>query len=218
MYLVPCSGFVVRSLLILGEVIMTNRYNRFIGTVGTGLCFLIALSACTSVSLDDENKNKIESRTGGSTGQSAAGGSSGGSSSGGQTLSPLESKTAVTPVQAQDPLNDANNPLSKRSVYFDYDSFVLKDEFKATVEAHARYLNANKTKKVVVQGNTDERGGREYNLALGQKRAEVVRKALLALGVTDAQIESISFGEEKPKATGTDEASMSENRRADLAY
>jgi peptidoglycan-associated lipoprotein len=205
-------------LLILGEVIMTNHYNRLIGTVATGLCFLIAMSACTSVSLDDENKNKIESRTGGTLSQSATAGNSGSSSTTGQTPGPLDSKTAVTPVQAQDPLTDSNNPLSKRSIYFDYDSFVLKDEFKTTVEAHARYLNANKTKKVVVQGNTDERGGREYNLALGQKRAEVVRKALMALGVTDAQIESISFGEEKPKATGTDEASMSENRRADLAY
>jgi peptidoglycan-associated lipoprotein len=103
-------------------------------------------------------------------------------------------------------------------VYFDYDSFVLKDEFRPVVEAHAKYLNANRSRKVIVQGNTDERGSREYNLALGQKRAEVVRKSLLTLGVSDAQIEAVSLGEEKPKSQGLDEAAFAENRRADLAY
>ena len=108
--------------------------------------------------------------------------------------------------------------LAKRSIYFDYDSFVVKAEFQATIEAHAKYLVANKGRKILVQGNTDERGGREYNIALGQKRAEAVRKALALLGVPEAQVEAVSLGEEKPKATGSDEASWAENRRSDIVY
>jgi peptidoglycan-associated lipoprotein len=86
------------------------------------------------------------------------------------------------------------------------------------VEAHAKYLNAHKDRKVIIQGNTDDRGGAEYNLALGQKRAEAVRKALALLGVSEAQVEAVSFGKEKPKALGNDEAAWAENRRADIAY
>ena len=121
-------------------------------------------------------------------------------------------------VGATDPLNDPKSPLAKRSIYFDFDSFVIKDEFRGTVDAHARYLLATRARRVVIQGNTDDRGSREYNLALGQKRAEAVRRAMSALGVPDAQMEAVSFGEERPRATGTDEASYAENRRADLAY
>jgi len=165
------------------------------------------LAACSSVKLEDETAGKgpapIESRDG--AGGAAAGGASG---------------RAVEPVTvgATDPLNDPNSPLAKRSIYFDFDSFVVKDEYRATIEAHARYLLANSAKRVVIQGNTDERGSREYNLALGQKRAEAVRRAMSALGVPDRQMEAVSFGEERPRASGTDEASYAENRRADLAY
>jgi peptidoglycan-associated lipoprotein len=95
---------------------------------------------------------------------------------------------------------------------------VVQPEFQSVVEAHARYLAGNRNKRVVIEGNTDERGGREYNLALGQKRADAVRRALATLGVDDAQMEAVSFGEEKPRATGADESSLAENRRADLSY
>ena len=124
----------------------------------------------------------------------------------------------VKPVAAVevDPLTVG--ALAKRSIYFDYDSFVVKAEFQATIEAHAKFLVANKARKILVQGNTDERGGREYNIALGQKRAEAVRKALALLGVAEAQVEAVSLGEEKPKATGSDEASWAENRRSDIVY
>ena len=124
----------------------------------------------------------------------------------------------VKPVAAVevDPLTVG--ALAKRSIYFDYDSFVVKAEFQATIEAHAKYLVLNKGRKILVQGNTDERGGREYNIALGQKRAEAVRKALALLGVAEAQVEAVSLGEEKPKATGSDEASWAENRRSDIVY
>jgi peptidoglycan-associated lipoprotein len=95
---------------------------------------------------------------------------------------------------------------------------VVQPEFQSVIDAHARYLSANRGKHVVLEGNTDERGGREYNLALGQKRADAVRRALATLGVDDSQMESISFGEEKPRALGMDEAAFSENRRVDLSY
>jgi peptidoglycan-associated lipoprotein len=168
------------------------------------------LAACSSVKLDEQAGAPIEDKSAG--GQAAAAGAGTGAGAAGDRQ--------VTPVtiDQKDPLNDPASPLAKRSIYFDFDSFVVKDEYRPTVEAHARYLNANKTRRVVIQGNTDERGSREYNLALGQKRAEAVRKSLAALGVSDSQMEAVSFGEEKPKSTGSDEAAWAENRRADLVY
>jgi peptidoglycan-associated lipoprotein len=103
-----------------------------------------------------------------------------------------------------------------RVVYFDYDSFVVKDEFRPVVEGHAKFLNANKAKRVLIEGHTDERGSREYNLALGQKRAEAVQKAMLLVGAGEAQIEAVSFGEERPAAQGSDESAWAKNRRAEL--
>lgn len=117
-----------------------------------------------------------------------------------------------------DPLNDPDGELARRSVYFDFDSYAVKDEYQPMLNAHARYLGKNRNRRILIQGNTDERGGREYNLALGQKRSEAVRKVLLLLGVDDSQMEAVSFGKEKPKATGSDEAAWAENRRADIVY
>lgn len=108
--------------------------------------------------------------------------------------------------------------LAKRSIYFDLDSFVVKDEYRPVVEAHAGFMKRNPGRKVVIEGNTDERGSREYNLALGQKRAEAVKSTLRVLGVQETQLEAISYGEERPKATGHDESSWAENRRADITY
>ena len=115
-------------------------------------------------------------------------------------------------------LTDPRNPLSKRSVYYDYDSFAIKEEFRPLIESHGRYLRDNRTAQIVVQGNTDERGGREYNLALGHKRAESVKRALSIMGVQEQQVETVSFGKEKPKAPGSDEAAWAENRRSDIVY
>jgi peptidoglycan-associated lipoprotein len=116
------------------------------------------------------------------------------------------------------PLRDPANILSKRTVYFDYDSFVVKDEFRPLVEAHARYLVANRGTRMIIQGNTDERGSREYNIALGQKRADAVKRVMTLLGAQEAQIESVSFGKEKPKNAGHDESAWAENRRGDIVY
>jgi peptidoglycan-associated lipoprotein len=115
-------------------------------------------------------------------------------------------------------LKDPRSILSKRSVYFDFDSYVIRDEHKALVEAHGKFLREHPEIKMLIQGNADERGSREYNLALGQKRAEAVRKALTLLGAKDAQIEAVSLGEEKPKNSGHDEAAWAENRRGDMLY
>lgn len=175
----------------------------------------IALAACSSaVKLDEPAP--VESRDG--SGQAVAGGTGGAGA--GTTPAPGSERpiAQVTVDPAKDPFNDPANPLSKRSIFFDFDSFTIRDEFRPVIEAHAKYLVANRTRKIVIQGNTDERGSREYNLALGQKRAEAVRRSLTALGVSDTQIEAVSFGEEKPKASGSDEAAFAENRRADIVY
>ena len=109
-------------------------------------------------------------------------------------------------------------PAGVNVVYFDYDSFALKPEARAVLERNAAHLQANKQFKVQLEGHTDDRGGREYNLALGQKRAETVRRALTLLGVSDAQVEAVSFGKEKPAASGADEATYAKNRRVEIKY
>lgn len=173
---------------------------RSFTTLALVLSSTLLITACgSSVKLDDKAKVEERSTT--------------------PATSTADTRT-VAPVTAgtTDPLNDPKGILAKRSIYFDYDSFIVKDEFKPVVDAHAKYLTANKGRKIVIQGNTDERGGREYNLALGQKRAEAVRKSLSLLGVPDSQMEAVSFGKEKPKAIGSDEAAWAENRRSDIVY
>ena len=128
--------------------------------------------------------------------------------------------TPTTPSMVQgNPLRDPSNILSKRSVYFDFDSNQVKDEYQGLVQAHSRYMTSDKRdSRIRIEGNCDERGSREYNLALGQRRAESVKKVMTVLGVVDGRIETISYGEEKPVAMGHDEASWQQNRRADIKY
>jgi len=131
--------------------------------------------------------------------------------------------TEVRPVTAGDPTSAAlaavkQGVLANRSVFFDYDSYVIKDEFKPLVEAHARFLVANPKVRMLIQGNADERGSREYNLALGQKRAEALKKMLLLLGAREEQVEAVSLGEEKPRCSESNEACWSQNRRDDMLY
>ena len=111
---------------------------------------------------------------------------------------------------------DALAAANARTIYFEFDSFAIRPEYQAIIETSARNLKANKNQRISIEGHTDERGGREYNLALGQKRADAVRKALSLLGVADAQMESVSFGKEKPAATGDSEMAMEKNRRAEI--
>ena len=161
-------------------------------------------AACASTPLEDKPTAPITDKSAGST-----------------TQTPGGDPRAVAPVTAatqSDPLMDPNSPLAKRSIFFDFDSFVVKSEFQPVVETHGKYLSANKGRRIVIEGNTDERGSREYNLALGQKRAEAVKSRLALLGASDAQMEAVSFGEERPKATGSTEDAWAQNRRADIVY
>lgn len=124
----------------------------------------------------------------------------------------------VAPVDLGRAADQAPASTESRLVYFDYDSFVVKPEFQSIIAAHARFLRAQPARKVAIEGHTDERGGREYNLALGQKRAEAVRNALSILGVSSSQMEAVSFGKEKPVVTGNEEAAFAKNRRAEIRY
>jgi peptidoglycan-associated lipoprotein len=117
-----------------------------------------------------------------------------------------------------DPFNPQSILAKQRSVYFDYNSYAVSDQYRSLVDTHGKYLVSAPQQRVVIEGNTDARGGAEYNLALGQRRAEAVRRMLTLIGVPDTQVETISFGKEKPKALGDSEADYAENRRADFNY
>ena len=144
---------------------------------------------------------------GGMAGQGSGGASGGGAASG------------VSPVTIDPNAQNAAGPVGvARIVYFDYDSYTVKPEFQSLIDGHARFLKASSQRRVSIEGHTDDRGGREYNLALGQKRSEAVRRALTLLGVNDAQIEAVSFGKEKPAVTGDGEPSWAQNRRAEISY
>jgi len=179
--------------------IKTMKYRVFLA-----VALAAALAGCASgVKLDDV---PVDDKAGSSTAVPGGGPGAGGQSQ----VQPVQADTASATQQG--PANVA------RIVYFDYDSYVIKPEFQSLIEAHARFLKANVRRHIVIEGHTDERGGREYNLALGQRRSEAVRRALGLLGVTDAQVESVSFGKEKPAAQGSDETAWAQNRRAEIAY
>jgi peptidoglycan-associated lipoprotein len=148
----------------------------------------------------------------------AAGAGGGGAQTGGAAGGGVTGSATGGGSSAANALRDPNSILSKRSVYFDYDSFVVKDEYRPLVEAHARYLQQNRNARMTVQGNTDERGSREYNIALAQKRADSVKRMMTLLGAAENQIETVSFGKEKPRNPGHDEAAWAENRRDDILY
>lgn len=179
---------------------------RFIFSIFSAITLSSVLVACGSnVKLDEV---PVESRT-----PSTVGAASGSASAG------AVASRDVAPVQlgATDPSAAGPAGVSK-IIYFDYDSFTIKPEFQGAIEAHAKFLAANKSRSLSIEGHTDERGGREYNLALGQKRSEAVRRGLGLLGVTDAQVEAVSFGKEKPADNGSDESAFAKNRRAEMNY
>jgi peptidoglycan-associated lipoprotein len=175
---------------------------------------LLALAAasllvgCASTKLDAEVPATPSSTT--SIAPSGAGGTAGSGAAGAGTA---QSTVAPVDLTKADTAAVGNLP---RLVYFDFDSFVVKDEFRGVVEVNAKALAGNAKRRVSVEGHTDERGGREYNLALGQKRAEAVVRSLALLGANPTQMEAVSFGEEKPAAQGSDEAAWAKNRRAEI--
>lgn len=180
---------------------MNSTHTHHLPRAALALLAAAVLAGCSSTPLDD-NKAPVESR-----------GTTAGSGSG----SANTAQSKVTPVDIAKTDSTALSNLP-RVVFFDFDSYVVKDEFRSTVEANAKVLTADRKKKVTIEGHTDERGGREYNLALGQKRAEAVQKSLALLGAGNDQIEAVSFGKERPAVQGSDEAAWAKNRRAELVY
>lgn len=129
--------------------------------------------------------------------------------------------TSAQPMEASqqlDPFEDPNNLLSQRVVYFDFDSSAIRDDALPTIRAHADYLASNSQVNITLEGHADERGTREYNLALGERRADAVRRMLIADGVSPGQVRVVSYGEERPAVLGHDESAWGQNRRAELVY
>lgn len=187
----------------------------------TGTAALLLAGCGSTVKLDE---TPVESRTAtavtprapGPATAGSGGAQAGGAGTGGPVSQTQVAKVNATPGAGSGAAGSALPAGTPRVVYFDFDSFVVRDDAKPVVEAHAKVLSANKTRRMVVEGHTDERGGREYNLALGQKRAEAVARAMVLLGAADNQLEAVSFGKERPAAQGSDEAAWAKNRRAEL--
>jgi peptidoglycan-associated lipoprotein len=182
-------------------------HRNFSYALCAGIAIAALLAGCQTTQTTD--KAPVEERTP-STDATAPGAGTAGTTSSSVTGS-------ATGTQGN-PLRDPRNVLSKRSVYFEYDSYAVKDEYKPLIEAHAKYLQTNRTARMTIQGNADERGSREYNIALGQRRADTVKRMMLLYGATDSQVETVSFGKEKPRNQGHDEAAWAENRRDDVVY
>jgi len=162
------------------------------------LAIVALIAGCSSGTKVNEGAN-AGAGTGGGTGGGAA--------------------SSVAPVSIDANAQNAQGPVGvARIVYFDFDSYTIKPDFQSLIDGHARFLKANPNRQIRIEGHTDERGGREYNLALGQRRSEAVRRALTLLGVKDSQIEAVSFGKEKPAAQGTGEDVWAQNRRAEIVY
>ena len=161
---------------------------------------ILALGACSSTSDEAATAEDADS-------QKSAGAKATPIDPRGQNARDLHGSGGVPPELA-----------NKSSVYFDYDSYVIRSDGRPVVDAHARFLSQQPARKVTIQGNADERGSREYNLALGQKRAESVRRALRLQGVGDTQMEAVSLGKEQPRCTASTESCWAENRRGDFVY
>lgn len=164
------------------------------------LAAAVALAGCSS-------KTKLDDQTNAAgTGTAAYDASSQGQS----TISGVD--LSISPIDGEGPVNVAH------TIYFDFDSYSVKPEYQATLQQHADFMRANRNITVTLEGHTDERGGREYNLALGQRRAEAVRQTLDLLGVPASQLEAISYGKEKPKLSGFSEEAFAQNRRVEIRY
>jgi len=185
-----------------------NHTSRITGWAAAAAAVLL-VGCSSAVKLDEA---PIESRDV----KAGSAGGAGSSGTGSPGVAGGTGQSTVTPVDLTKGAGANAAASAGRVVYFDFDSFVVRDEFRGLIEAHARNLASNKGKRMVVEGHTDERGGREYNLALGQKRAEAVAKSMALLGAGESQVEAVSFGKERPVSEGQDEAAWAKNRRAEL--
>lgn len=186
-------------------------------TVLAAVAMVAGLAACGSTPLaDPAAQAPVETRTPLAIGPGGTAAPAGAPAATNPTAP--QSQVATVDLARTSPTAGSAGAASpgQRIVYFDYDSFIIKDESKALVDGHAKALASNRGRRMVVEGHTDERGGREYNLALGQKRADAVVKAMELLGVPANQLEAVSFGKERPAATGQDESAWARNRRAEL--
>ena len=168
------------------------------------LYLMIAVAAAACASHEQRTEPQVTDKSTGLNTPSATTGSN--------TVNPTNPNAGVSGNELH------SGVLAKRSVYFDFDSNAVKDEYRGLIQAHSRYLNDHRDTRIRIEGNCDERGSREYNLALGQRRAEAVKKTMTVLGVGDGRVETVSYGEEKPAAQGHDEAAWAQNRRADIKY
>jgi peptidoglycan-associated lipoprotein len=198
---------------------MTMTRFRMTGLVSMAALGALVLAGCGSTVKLDETP--VESRTPTAVGATAGGtaGNPASASSGGVAggaASQSQVSTVTLPGGAGVGSGAAAGTALGRVVYFDFDSFVVKDQFRSLIDGHAKALAAQRAKRLVIEGHTDERGGREYNLALGQKRAEAVAKSLVLLGVQESQVEAVSFGKERPAVEGADEEVLAKNRRAEI--
>ena len=180
---------------------MKNLHRQLLAAIAVA-----SLAACSSVPLDSQAP--VESRTGAGSG-TGSGTGSGASSAG-------TAQTRVAPVDVTGTSNASFTNLP-RIVYFDFDSYVVKDDYRPVIEANAKALTTNRRAKMAVEGHTDDRGSSEYNLALGQRRAEAVVRSLTLLGADTSQLEAVSFGKERPAVQGENEEAWAKNRRAELA-
>ena len=197
---------------------ISNRLGRGGRTLLAAASMVGALTLVGCGSTVKLDETPIETRTPNAVGTGAtASNNSGtpGSSSSGTTAQSQVATVSLAPAGGAAGSAASGGKLG-RLVYFDFDSFVVNDEFRGLIDGHAKALATNRAKRLVVEGHTDERGGREYNLALGQKRAEAVAKSLTLLGATEAQVEAVSFGKERPADEGHDEPAWAKNRRAEL--
>jgi peptidoglycan-associated lipoprotein len=187
-----------------------KQLKSFFSTTTLAVVLAITMAGCSSgVKLDVP----VEDKTGISTMGSGAG--SGGGANGGQV-----NNGGVTTVDLGNTSGGANGGPANvsKTIYFDFDSYLVKPEYASVINAHVQFLANRKNTKISVEGHTDSSGGREYNLALGQKRAEAVRRAMALSGLNESQIEAVSFGKEKPADLGSDDAAAAKNRRAEISY
>jgi peptidoglycan-associated lipoprotein len=190
--------------------VIASRGRSWVGCVSlVGVVALASLAGCSSTPLPEQSAAGVEERDARPVERAVA-------------VQEAPRVVGIVPPATQTglpPHRDPNHPLNKqRSVFFDYDNDSVKDEYRAMLQIHAKYLTDNPARKILVQGNCDERGSREHNLALGQRRSDNIKRALQLMGVRETQIESVSLGEEKPRCSESNEQCYAQNRRGDILY
>ncbi|MBT7951910.1 MAG: peptidoglycan-associated lipoprotein Pal [Gammaproteobacteria bacterium] len=175
------------------------------------IILMIALfSGCTTNTKDDSGSATVEDK-----GSASGSDTSGSGSDAGSTRTYGVGAEGDTSMTA---LDDPQSPLSVRIIYFDYDSSEIQSQFRDTIEAHSAFLIANPNVIVALEGHADERGSREYNLALGERRSQTVKRQMTLLGVPSSQIRATSYGEERPVSEEHDDFAWSQNRRVEIVY